>query len=87
MCMYVDWIGSYVEILWECTSSRPNRFGEGLGGGCSDRILTRMTCRGYVYVCGLEVHMFKFVWTGLGSEPLGSEKVLVAIVWTRFSLG
>ena len=52
--MYVDKIGSYVEILWECTSARPNWFPKGLGGGCLDQILTRMTCVEYVYVCGLD---------------------------------
>ena len=54
MCMYADYRGSYVEILLDCTRVRPSRFLHGLGGGCLDLILTRMTCLVYMYVCGLD---------------------------------
>ena len=54
MCMYVDNIGSYVEILLECSRVPPCWFREGLGGGCVDLILTRMICLVYVFVCGLD---------------------------------
>ena len=54
MCMYVDWIGSYVEILLDCTTVRPSWFLDGLGGGFLDLILTRMRCFVYVYVFGLD---------------------------------
>ena len=53
MCMYVDLIGSYVEIPLNCTKVQPSRFQEGLGGGCLDQVLTRKWCFVYVYVCAL----------------------------------
>ena len=40
MCIYVAYLGSYVEIVLECTRIQPSRNREGLGCGSLDQILT-----------------------------------------------
>ena len=39
MCIYVNYLGSYVEIFLECIRIQPSRNREDLGGGCLNQIL------------------------------------------------
>ena len=52
MCIYMNYLGSYVEMFLECTMIRPSRAREGLGCDFVDQILTSRFLV-YVYICGL----------------------------------